>query len=116
MLDYRFSPAMKDKEILSHILNLADSLQSHEEIELMQVKSLHGRIDNLQNLLGAVIKLMGMESVPGRAEGLKTLGRLLADAEIQAGFSKLIAKMESDHEVKSHKLVEMRALLDRLPG
>lgn len=109
------STAMTDKEILSHLLNLAESLQSHEEIELMQVKALHGRIDNLQNLLGATLKLIRMGDVPGQPDALKTIEKLIQENEIPEGFSKLIARMESEHEHKSHRLVEMRAMIQKLP-
>lgn len=107
---------MTDKEILSHLLNLAESLQSHEEIELMQVKALHGRVDNVQNLLGATLKLIRMGDVPGQPDALKTIESLLQENEIQEGFSKLIARMESEHEHKAHRLHEMRAFIDKLPG
>jgi len=107
---------MTDKEILSHLLNLAESLQSHEEIELMQVKSLHGRIDNLQNLLTAALKVIRMGDVPGRERALRSVEELLRENEIPEGFSKLIARMESEHEHKAHKLREMRNFINKLPG
>ncbi|MGC4015577.1 MAG: hypothetical protein QM755_13815 [Luteolibacter sp.] len=106
---------MTDKEILTHLLNLAESLQSHEEIELMQVKALHGRIDNVQNLLGATLKLIRTGDVPGQTHALETLEQLLKDNDIQEGFSKLIARMESEHEHKAHRLGAMRALINKLP-
>lgn len=106
---------MKDKEILSHILNLAESLQSHEEIEVMQVKALHGRIDNLQNVVVALIKILRLTGTSGQDGALQTLENLLTNAQISEGFSKLLAKMESGHEVKSHQLAEIQQMIRSLP-
>lgn len=103
---------MTDQEIYQLVVSVLEMAQSREETHLLHAKLLHRRIDALERTISLQGALAEIPACEERALLQRQLADLIAQDEIPGETRRLIARIETQHELAEALLSSLRGRLE----
>lgn len=105
---------MTDKEIYQLVVSTQEMAQQREALHVMQAKLLHRRIDGLLQLVSLQGQLAELPAGEDRDQMAKQLAGIIDRDEIPGQTRKLVAMIESQHELAEALLDTLRTRIESL--